>query len=214
MSNENDSNDLEDLSNKAEKIIDETAETVSEAMDSISEKVEDVVETVSEKAEDIMETVTETFDDVVEDASEVAGGFVSKVMAFKQSNPKVFFGGIGALVLVILFLMMSGGGGSKKQLSSVKMGNLAVGQTYSLRAVNSYDPNSTVRLVSVPGSLAAYDDTEEDDRVGDCKHIPQGTKVKVVRVQNAMGNTTSVQIEMLEGECAGSKGWTISTNLN
>jgi hypothetical protein len=145
-------------------------------------------------------------------ASNAAGNVLSKIMELKESNPKVFFSGIGGLVLVILVVMMMGGG--KKNLPVKQMANLSIGQVYELKGVNTYDPAATIRLVPVPGSMAAYDDTEEEDRKGGCKHMPQGTKVKLVQIQEAFGKAKFVEVEMIEGECAGKKGWAIATNLN
>jgi len=154
----------------------------------------------------------ETGDNTTAAASNAAGNVLSKILEIKESNPKVFFGGIGGLVLVILVVMMMGGG--KKNLPVKQMASLSIGQVYELKGVNTYDPAATIRLVPVPGSMAAYDDTEEEDRRGGCKHMPQGTKVKLVQVQEAFGKAKFVEVEMIEGECAGKKGWAIATNLN
>ncbi|KAF3983356.1 MAG: hypothetical protein HFP81_00945 [Methylococcales symbiont of Hymedesmia sp. n. MRB-2018] len=153
-------------------------------------------------------------DDKSSNKAEKISNVVSKVLQLKESNPKVLFGAIGALVVVILILMMSGGSSVKKGLTEFKVGNISIGQTYELRGVNNrYDVKSTIRLVSVPGSLAAYDDTEAEDRKGGCKHMPQGTKVKVTQVQKAFKTTQFAEVEMLAGECAGHKGWTFIHNL-
>ena len=180
-------------------------ENTKEPVDSASE----VKDSVSQSAET---ESNESVNEASEAASNAVGNIVSKVLELKESNPKVFFGGIGGLVVVILILMMSGGG-SKKQLPVTSVVNAAVGQSYKLKGVNTYDPTATIRLVAVPGSMAAYDDTEGQDRVGGCKHMPQGTKVKVVQTQ-ITGQVQYVEVEMLEGECAGKKGWVVSNNLN
>lgn len=197
---------------KIEDTINETAETVQglvdDAKETVSEVVEDVTETVSEVVEDATEALSETADA----ASDAAEGAVAKVMAIKESNPKLFFGALIGVVLIILFLMMSGG--SDKKMPVSRSVNLAVGQTYSLKGANTYDPKATIRLVAIPGSIAAYDDTEKEDRDGGCKHMPQGTKVKLLQIQAAFGQAKFVQVEMLNGECAGKKGWAVSNNLN
>ena len=147
-----------------------------------------------------------------ETAANAAGNIVSKALELKESNPKVFFGGIGGLVLVIVILMMSGGGGAKKSLPVTKSINVSIGQTYSLKGVNTYDAKATIRLVNIPGPIAAYDDTSED--AGDkCKHMVQGTKVKALSTQEVTG-AKYVEVEILGGECAGRKGWVIANNLN
>lgn len=184
---------------------DENSKESTESGNESKDTVEQVTETINEVVEDISEAV--------EDIADVAESKVSKLMALKESNPKVFFGGIAGLALIIiLFFMISGG--PKKSLPMAKIANISVGQSYQLKGVNTYDPDATVRLVAVPGSLAAYDDTEEADREGECQHMPSGTKVKAVQIQESFGTTKFIQVEMLEGECAGQKGWVISNNLN
>ena len=58
---------------------------------------------------------TENTKQTAEAAKNTAGNILANLMTLKESNPKVFFGGIGAVVLVLLIMMMSGGG-SKKNL--------------------------------------------------------------------------------------------------
>lgn len=146
-----------------------------------------------------------------ESASSIASNLLTSVLALKESNPKVFYGGVGAVVLLLLILVMSGGSNSKLPAHQSKA--VVIGQNYVLRSANSYDPHATIRLVSVPGSMAAYDDTEEADREG-CKHILEGTPVKVVQAQDFSGKKDAfVEVEMLEGECVGKKGWTLAINL-
>lgn len=145
-------------------------------------------------------------------ASTVISGAVAKALEVKQSNPKLFFAGIGIAVLLIIVLM-SGGEDSSKKLTKITVANVVIGQTYELRSVNTYDSKSTVRLVAVPGSMAAYDDTEREDRVGGCKHMAQGTPVKVLQIQGAFKTAKFVEVEITAGECAGKKGWTIINNL-
>ncbi len=186
MSSDENSKESVDSENKSETLVDKTAETINEVVEDISEAVEDI--------------------------SDAAESKLSKLMELKESNPKLFFGGIaGLLLLIVIFFMMSGG--SKKNLPIAKITNISTGQTYQLKGVNTYDANSTIRLVPVPGSMAAYDDTEVADREGECQHMPSGTKVKAIQIQESLGTTKFVQVEMLEGDCAGQKGWVISNNL-
>lgn len=148
----------------------------------------------------------------VDTAKNAAGNLLATVLELKESNPKVFFGGIGAVVLLLLILMMSGGSDSKLPVREAKP--IVVGQSYVLKGANAYDPQATIRLVAVPGSMAAYDDTEEADREGACKHIQEGTPVKVVQSQDAYGKKdVFVEVEMMSGECAGKKGWALAVNL-
>lgn len=139
---------------------------------------------------------------------------VSSLLNVKEKNPKLFFGLIGGAVALLILIMMSGGGGNSKTVSGPVIKNLVVGQKYVLKSANAYDPNATVRLVSVPGSTAAYDDTEEADRTGACQHIVQGTPVSVLELQDAYGKKNvfaKVQIE--EGECKGNTGWALSIDV-
>ena len=178
------------------------------------ENANESVESVNDSDETTKQT-TETagsVDKTANAASNAAGNVLSKLMEIKESNPKVFFGAIGGLVVIVLIMMMTGG--SKKNIPVTKMANLSIGQVYTLKGVNTYDPAATIRLVAVPGSMAAYDDTEKGDREGGCKHMPQGTKVKLVQIQEAFGKAKFVEVEMINGECAGKKGWAIATNLN
>lgn len=147
-------------------------------------------------------------------ASNAVANVVSKALGLKESNPKVFFGAIGAVVVVILISMMSGGGGPEKSMSNAKILDVSIGGTYELDAPKtSADPDALVRLVAVPGSLAAFDDTDKKDRMGDCKHLPEGTKVKVLQLQRVFQSTQQAEIEMLAGACKGQKGWTFVYNL-
>ncbi len=196
------SNDENENKNKTDSVIEQAEEIVESGVDQAEEVVESAVDQAEEVVSDAVETVTETSENIT-----------SKLMALKESNPKLLYGAIGALAFVVLGLMMMGGG-DKPSLPAAKVMNLAVGQTYALKGVNTYDPDATVRLVAVPGSIAAYDDTEEEDRKGECKHMPQGTKIKLLQIQEAFGKAKFVEVEMLDGECSGKKGWTVSNNLD
>ncbi len=137
---------------------------------------------------------------------------LSKFLALKESNPKVFFGAIGGVVVLLLILVFSSG--SSPEVPKHQAVPVVVGENYVLKGANASAPEATIRLVSVPGSMAAYDDTEEEDRVGGCKHMPQGTRVKVTQIQAAYGKADAfAQVEILDGECAGQKGWVLSINL-
>lgn len=147
-------------------------------------------------------------------AQQAAGNLIANLLALKESNPKVFFGGIGAVVLIILIILMSGGSDSKLPAHQVKA--MVPGQNYVLKNPNSYDPAATIRLVAVPGSMQAYDDTEENDREGACKHMPQNTPVKLVQSQidSADKKVLWVEVEInAAGECMGKKAWTSAINL-
>ncbi len=145
-------------------------------------------------------------------AENAVGNVVANVLALRESNPKVFYGGLGGVVLLLLVLLM--GGGSDAKLVAHQAKPIVVGQSYVLKGANAYDPNATIRLVSVPGSMAAYDDTEENDREGSCKHIAEGTPVKLIQAQDAYGKKdVFAEVEMTSGECEGKRGWALSVNL-
>jgi hypothetical protein len=145
-------------------------------------------------------------------AANAVSNALASFLALKDSNPKVFFGGIGAVVLLVVFLFSGGSSNSKLPVHQAKA--VVIGQNYVLKGANAYDQQSTIRLVAVPGSMAAYDDTEENDREGGCKHIPNGTPVKVVQSQDAYGKKdVFVEVEMTAGECEGKRGWALAINL-
>ena len=138
---------------------------------------------------------------------------IASLLALKESNPKVFFGGIGGIVLVLLIIIMSGGSESGV-VSQSAIKNLVVGQKYVLKSANAYDPAATVRLVSVPGAIAAYDDTEAADRNGVCQNMAQGTQVTVVDLADAYGKKNSyAKVKIEGGDCNGNEGWALAIDV-
>ena len=189
----------------------ESIDSVEDIIENVTDAAEKVADTVVEAAEDVVEAVTETVEDVVEAVEE--GNVVSKIMAFKDSNAKVFYGVIAAIVLAILFMLFSGGS-SNKPIPATRSVNLSIGSTYALKGINSYGSNAKIRLVAVPGSMAAYDESEKDGSTGTCKEMPEGTKVKLLQIQEAFGGAKFVEVEILNvSQCAGKKGWASSNNL-
>lgn len=145
--------------------------------------------------------------------AENAQNFVATIMQLKENNPKVFFGAIGGVVLLLLIVMMSGGD-SKPVVKGQEMKSLAKGNKYVLKSANAQDPAATVRLVSSPDNIAAYDDTEEADRNTPCQHIPQGTPVTVLELQDMYGTKNAfAKVQMEEGECKGKDGWVLSIDV-
>ncbi len=152
--------------------------------------------------------------ETVESAKNKVANLVSSMMSLKEKNPKVFFGAVGGVAVLLLIMMMSGGGSDSSSVSGPVIKNLAVGQKYVLKSANAYDPSSTVRLVSVPGSMAAYDDTEEADRNGACQHMAQGTPVSVLEFQDAYGKKNAfVKVQIEDGECKGNSGWALAIDV-
>lgn len=127
----------------------------------------------------------------------------------KQSNPKVFFGGIGVIAVAIGFLAMSG---KPDNVAEPKIKELVPGQTYTLKNPNSVGDNSATELVAVPGTTAAYDTSEENDAIV-CR-APNGTKVKLKNFADAFGKRNLfAQVEVQSGECTGRIGWTMVINI-
>jgi hypothetical protein len=149
----------------------------------------------------------------VDSAKNSIGNLISSLLSLKEKNPKVFFGGIGGIIILLIIMMMSGGG-SKPTLTGPVLKDLAVGQRYVLKSANAYDPAATVRLVSTPGTIAAYDDTEEADRTGACQHMPQGTPVTVLDFADAFGKQkVYAKVKIEEGECKGNEGWALAIDV-
>ena len=160
------------------------------------------------------ESVTENAQPAAVSASaqNKVGDTVAAIMQLKESNPKVFFGAIGGVVLLLLIVMMSGG--SAPVVKGQEMKSLVKGNKYILKSANGYEAGAPVRLVSSPDNIAAYDDTEEADRNTPCQHIPQGTSVTVLELQDMYGTKNAfAKVQMEEGECKGKDGWVLSIDV-
>ncbi|PKM10319.1 MAG: hypothetical protein CVV13_13485 [Gammaproteobacteria bacterium HGW-Gammaproteobacteria-3] len=149
-----------------------------------------------------------------ENAQKMVGKLTASLLAFSKEKPKVFYGALVGVVILFAIMIFSGGD-SSPSVSGPAIKNLVIGQRYVLQSPNTTDKLATIRLVAVPGTIAAYDDTEEDDRTGGCKHMKQGTPVSVLGFQDAYGKQNAfvnVQIEQ-EGPCKGSSAWTLAINV-
>ena len=150
----------------------------------------------------------------VDSAKNTVGNLVSSFLSLREKNPKVFFGSIGGVAVLLLLMMTMGGNDSKPVISGPVLKDLAIGQRYVLKSANAYDTAATVRLVSAPGAIAAYDDTEEADRSGACQHIPQGTPVSVLEFADAYGKQkTYAKVRVEEGACKGNEGWALAIDV-
>ena len=159
-----------------------------------------------QKEENVKQTVAS--------AKNTVGNLVSSFLSLKEKNPKVFFGSIGGVAVLLVLMLTMGGDGSKPVISGPALKDLAVGQRYVLKSANAYDPAATVRLVSTPGAIAAYDDTEEADRTGACQHMPQGTPVTVLDFADAFGKQKSyAKVRIEEGECKGNEAWALAIDV-
>ena len=145
-----------------------------------------------------------------ESAKKAIGNVVSSLLSLKQENPKVFFGLIGAVVLVLIVMMIGGGSDNS---SNIGVNRFKIGNRYVLHNPNTYDKSARVRLVVTPGSMSAYDDTEQDSREG-CNTVPQETPITLLKFYDAFGKSnTFAQVQIEDGECKGTKHWTLSINL-
>jgi hypothetical protein len=150
----------------------------------------------------------------VDSAKNTVGDLVSSFLSLRENNPKVFFGSIGGVAVLLLLMMTMGGNDSKPVISGPVLKDLAIGQRYVLKSANAYDPSATVRLVSAPGAIAAYDDTEEADRNGACQHMPQGTPVSVLEFADAYGKQkTYAKVRIEDGECKGNEAWALAIDV-
>ncbi len=144
----------------------------------------------------------------VDAAKETSKKLLSSMMDFKEKNPKVFFGVVGGVVFLLLVIMLSGGDSSTISGSSAK--NLVAGQRYVLKNPNTYEIESPIKLLPVPGSMAAFDDSEDEGKstVESCRRIPQGTHVIITGFQDFAGKKNAfANVQVDEGQCKGSSGW-------
>jgi hypothetical protein len=148
----------------------------------------------------------------VDSAKTIISNQIAAMMSLKEKNPKAFYGILAVVVLPILIIMMSGGESNSVSGPSIK--ELAIGQKYALKSPNTVDPSATVRLVPVPGTLAAYDDSEEADRNAECQHIPQGTPVEVMEFSDFGGKKKMfVKVKVAEGKCKDKDGWVLAIDV-
>jgi hypothetical protein len=155
----------------------------------------------------------ENFKKIIETAKVMAGNLVSSMMELKEKNPKVFFGAVGGVVFLLILMMISGD--ESKPLSKYSPKNLVAGQRYVLKNPNALEEGATIRLVAMPGAIAAYDDAEEDDKSGSpCKHLKEGTAVTIVDFQDAYGKKDAfAKVKIEDGECQGHEGWVLSIDV-
>lgn len=154
------------------------------------------------------ENVNKAVDSLKSTVTNQLGAF----MGLKEKNPKAFYGILVTVALAILIPMMSDGGSNSVSGPTIK--ELAIGQKYTLKSPNTVDPTATVRLVPVPGTLAAYDDSEEEDRKAVCQHFPLGTPVEVMEFSDFAGKRKMfVKVKIVEGECKDKDGWVLAIDV-
>ncbi len=155
----------------------------------------------------------------VESAKSTVSEQLAAVMSLKERNPKAFYGGLAVLLLPILILMFSGGSDAPKPAAtgqSIK--ELAIGQKYVLKSPNTVGTEAKIRLVPVPGTLAAYDDTEDEDRNDTkdkvCQHMAQGTPVEVMEFSDAFNQKKMfVKVKVADGPCKDHDGWVLAIEV-
>jgi len=150
----------------------------------------------------------------VDTAKETAGKLFSSMMSLKEKNPKVFFGIVGGVVLLFIVMMIGGEDSGIVSGSSAK--NLVSGQRYVLKNPNTYEVESPIQLLAVPGAIAAFDDSEDEEKgkVESCRRIAQGTSVTIVDFQDFAGKKNAfVKVQVEDGECKGSSGWVLAIDV-
>jgi hypothetical protein len=174
--------------------------------------VEETVKVVEETAKTVEEAVSKSAEQVATSAKNTGGSLVSSALSLKENNPKLFYGLIAVVIIPVLVLMVSGGGSGT--VSGPKIKDLVAGQKYILKSSNAVEPNAPVRLVAVPGTLAAYDDSEETDRNGTCQHIAEGTSVTALDFSAAYGQTKQyVKVQVEDGPCKGTTAWALGIDV-
>jgi hypothetical protein len=149
----------------------------------------------------------------VDSAKTVVSNQIAAMMSLKEKNPKAFYGILAVVILPILIIMMSGGE-SNNSVSGPTIKELSIGQKYTLKSPNTVDPSATIRLVPVPGTLAAYDDSEEEDRKAVCQHIAQATPVEVMEFSDFAGKKKMfVKVKIVDGECKDKDGWVLAIDV-
>jgi hypothetical protein len=157
----------------------------------------------------------ENIENTVETSTENPRNLLTATLNLKDSNPKIFFGSIIAIIVVVLIVIMSMGSASNLPHTTLK--NLVIGQQYTLKGANSTDEKATISMVATPG-LVAFDDTKNEDETDNsrsCKQQPAGTFVKVLDLQDFAGKRSAfAHVEVLtKGLCHGRKGWILAIDM-
>ncbi len=149
----------------------------------------------------------------VETAANPITGALASAMALKESNAKLFYGIAGGVGAILLTLLMLGFGGSDEILKKAESKGIAAGQKYTLKSPNVATDGAevpSIRLVSTPGAIAAFDDDE--NKTEECRKFPVGTNVTVLDKQE-QSNVVYAKVQIDEGNCSGTIGWVLGINL-
>lgn len=140
-------------------------------------------------------------------------GALASAMALKESNAKMFYGIAGGIGAVVLTLLVLGFGGSDEILKKAESKGIAAGQKYTLKSPNVATDGAevpSIRLVSTPGAIAAFDDDE--NKTEECRKFPVGTNVTVLDKQE-QSSVVYAKVQIDEGNCSGTIGWVLGINL-
>ncbi|MDD5227341.1 MAG: hypothetical protein PHN45_07800 [Methylococcales bacterium] len=139
-------------------------------------------------------------------------GALASAMALKESNAKMFYGIVGGVGVIVVTLLALGLGGNNEILKKAESKSLAAGQKYTLKSPNAAEGGEilTVRLVSSPGAISAFDDDE--NKTEECRKFPVGTNVTVLDKQE-MSSVVYAKVQIDEGSCSGTIGWVLGINL-
>jgi hypothetical protein len=133
-------------------------------------------------------------------------------LALKETNKNAFYGIIGGVGAIVVTLLALGMGGDDEILKKANTQSIASGQKYTLKSPNAAPEGGevlTVRLVSTPGAIAAFDDDENKE---ECRKFPVGTNVTVLDKQQ-MANVVYAKVQIDEANCNGTIGWVLGINL-
>lgn len=168
--------------------------------------------TVVEAAAEVTPEVTNVEAVVEIVTAEPKANPVAGFLALKESNASAFYGIIGGVGAIVVALLALGTGGDDEILKKANTQSIASGQKYTLKSPNAAVEGGealTVRLVSTPGAIAAFDD---EDNKEECRKFPVGTNVTVLDKQQT-ANVVYAKVQVDEGSCSGSIGWVLGINL-
>lgn len=166
------------------------------------------VETAATETQAPEVTQTETVTTTEPKANPFAG-----LMALKETNKNAFYGIVGGVGAIVIALLALGFGGSDEVLKKAESKGIAAGQRYTLKSPNVATDGAevpTIRLVSTPGAIAAFDDDE--NKTEECRKFPVGTNVTVLDKQE-QSSVTYVKVQIDESSCSGTIGWVLGINL-
>lgn len=146
-------------------------------------------------------------------ATESKANPIAGFMALKETNKNAFYGIVGGVGAIVVVLLALGFGGDDEVLKKAESKGIAAGQKYTLKSPNVATDGAeipTIRLVSTPGAIAAFDDDE--NKTEECRKFPVGTNVTVLDKQE-QSSVTYVKVQIDEGSCSGTIGWVLGINL-